>query len=168
MILGVLRWVQLVSAEMERLDLQISVPGYPTLSEPVRLTLTEGEELTRMAYDAQQRLLGHAAYGDWLSVEIEDVGVFVSPDWVVSIHGRRLYECVVAMSVLMSEIGQRLAVPVAFKLHPQTSLGHDQSLYEVLKQQARRDQIVRWTKWVLTILASASAGALLQWAASGG
>ena len=121
-----------------------------------------------MAHDAQRRLLGHAAYGDWLSVEIEDVGVFVSPDWVVSIHGRRLYECVVAMSVLMSEIGQKLAVPVAFKLHPQTSRGHDQSLYEVLKQQARRDQIVRWTKWVLTILASASAGALLQWAAFGG
>ena len=158
----------LVAVEMERLDLQISVPGYPTLSEPVRVALLAGEELTRMTHDAQQKLLGHAAYGDWLSAEIEDVGVFVSPDWVVSIHGRRLYECVVAMSVLMSAIGRELAVPVAFKLHPQTSRGHDQSLYEVLKQQTRRDQIVRWTKWGLTILASAAAGALLQWTVFGG
>ena len=121
-----------------------------------------------MTHDAQQKLLGHAAYGDWLSAEIEDVGVFISPDWVVSIHGRRLYECVVAMSVLMSAIGQELEVPVTFKLHPQTSHGHDQSLYEVLQQQTRRDQIVRSTKWGLTILASAAAGALLQWAVFGG
>lgn len=158
----------LATVEMERLDLQISVPGYPTLSKRIRVALLEGEELTRMAHDAQQKLLGHAAYGDWLSAEIEDVGVFISPDWVVSIHGRRLFECVVAMSVLMSAIGQVLETPVAFKLHPQTSSGHDQSLYEVLKQQTRRDQIVRWTKWGLTILASAVAGALLQWAVFGG
>lgn len=158
----------LVSIEMERLDLQISVPGHPTLNEPIRVALLEGEELTVMTHDAQQKLLGHAAYGDWLSAEIEDVGVFVSPDWVVSIHGRRLYECIVAMSVLMNSIGQELAVPVAFKLQPQTSGDRDKSLYEVLKQQARRDQIVRWTKWGLTILVSAVAGAVLQWAFLGG
>ena len=57
---------------------------------------------------------------------------------------------------------------MAFKLHPQTSLGHDQSLYEVLKRQTHRDQITRWTKWGLTIPASAVAGAFLQWAAFGG
>ena len=158
----------LASTEMERLDLQISVPGYPTLREPVRVALLEGGELTAMTHDVQQELLGHAAYGDWLSAEIEDVGVFVSPDWVVSIHGKRLFECVVAMSVLMSAIGQELAVPVAFKLRPQTNRGHDQSLYEILKQQARRDQIVRGIKWGLTILASAAVGALMQWAVSGG
>lgn len=99
------QWTLIVTVDMERLDLQVSVPGYPTLSEPVRVALLEGEELTGMTHDTQQKLLGHAAYGDWLSVEIEDVEVFVSPDWAVSIHGRRLHECVVAMSVLMSAIG---------------------------------------------------------------
>ena len=148
--------------------MQISVPGHSTLSESVRVALLKSEELTTMAHDVQRELLGHAAYGDWLSAEIGNVGVFIDPDWVVSLHGRRLFECVVAMSVLISAIGQELSAPVAFKIRPQTSRWRDKSLVEILKEQARRDQIIRGAKWGLTILASAASGALLQWAVFGG
>ena len=91
----------------------------------------------------------------------------ITEDWVVSIRGRKMINCVSAMSVLINSITEKLNSPVAVDLLTYES-GNGESLHLLLKRQERKERIVNAIKYVVTIALSAVSGALLQWWLSGG
>ena len=120
-----------------------------------------------MPHSLQMRLLGQVAPWNWLTAQVQDSAVFIAEDWLVSIHGKKLIDCVSAMSVLLNSIGQELDAPVAVDLLIHQG-GDDEPLHRVLERQAKRDRVIGAIKWGATILVSAVVGALFQWLLFGG
>ncbi len=109
------------------------------------------------------RLLAQVVPGtNWLPAQIQGAAVFVADDWVVSIHGEKLIDCVSAMCILINSINRELDSSVSIDLL--TPLGkNDNPLYRLLESELRRARAVALIKWGLTIIVIALAGALLQW-----
>ena len=98
---------------MELLDLQLRVPGYPTLDEPTRMELRN--------LDLFQALPLHRAAQVWggpipsevcFSAQVQDSAVFVTEGWAVAIRGPRLIDCVVSgMCAIANMLGQEFEGP---------------------------------------------------------
>ena len=96
-----------------------------------------------------------------MAAQIQDSAVIITKDWVVSIHGRKLIDCVSAMSVLINSISQEFNAPVEVNLLTHEN-GNGDPLYLILERQAKRERILRVVLYVATIILSAVAGAALQ------
>ena len=109
------------------------------------------------------RLLAHVVPGaNWLTGQIQGTAVFVADDWVVSIHGEKLIDCVSAMCILVNSISHELDSAVSIELL--TPVGkNDNPLYRQLERESKRTRSLAIVKWGVTIVVSALTGALLQW-----
>lgn len=152
---------------MEILELQLRVSGHPSLEQDTKEDVMNEETFEPLPHSSQIRLLGQVAPESWLAAQVQNSAVFISQDWTVSIHGKNLINCVAAMSVLISSVGQELRAPVGVSLisHPSNRV---EPLHLVLKRVDRRERIWGVIKWGATILISAGVGALIQWLIFGG
>lgn len=148
---------------MEVLEVQLTVPGHATFEQPVRDALISGEGFKRLPHIASSRLLKpFPPNTEWLAIEIQEAAVFIKQDWGVVIYGKRLINCVSAMCVVVSAIGQRLEAPVTIGLLTPTDANRSW-LHRQLNRESRKTMALAVAKWSFTILASAAAGALLSW-----
>ena len=95
-------------------------------------------------------------------MRVEQTGVFISDDWVVSIYGKKAIQCVSAMLVLMELIDRKLGASVEVKLSGLQN-GKDEPLESAVRGDERRDSLIGVIKWGTTILVSVGLGALIQW-----
>ena len=148
---------------MEILEVQLMVPGSPTLNQSTREALMAIEVFRPLPHSLIARLLARVVPGpNWLAVQVQNAAIFVADDWVVSIHGERLIDCVSAMFVLINSISREMDSSVEIQLLSPLNK-NDNPLYRPLEREAKRDRTVAAVKWGLTIIVSALAGALLQW-----
>ena len=127
-----------------------------------------GEALKPLTHTSIARLSGQVVPGaNWLTFQIQESAVFIAGDWVVSIHGEKLIHCVSAMCVLINSINQLLQVSVSIGLL--TPLNKNENpLHRLLERESKKARARSAIKWGFTIVASALAGALLQWLFGGG
>ena len=153
---------------MEILELKLRVPGRPILNQSTKALLIEGEALSPLPHSLQARLPGPFVERNGLTAQVQNSAVFITEDWVVSIHGKDLMQCISAMSVLLNSISRELGESVEVDLLTQQNNKTDEPLHIELARQVRKDRIKAGLKWGITILASALAGALIQWLLMGG
>ena len=96
------------------------------------------------------------------SIEFQETGILIKDDWNVVIYGRRLIDCVSAMCVLVSAVGQILGTPVTTGLITPTD-ANSSWLQRQLTRESRKTTALAVAKLSFTILVSAAAGALLSW-----
>ena len=147
---------------MKTLDLKLRVTGHASISGSTKEALWETDAFRPLPHSTQRKWLTMVPPAVWFSAEVQGSAVFISEDWVVSIYGKRLINCVAAMSTLLSTISHELGAPVAVSLLT-PSIERDEPFHRVLKREASRNFIVGALKWGTTILVSGAAGALIQW-----
>lgn len=153
---------------MELLDIQLWVPGYPTLDEPTRAVLRNLDLFqTLPLHRAEQVWGGPIPSGVCFSAQVQDSAVFVTEGWAVTIRGPNLIDCVVSMCAIANLLGQELACPIGIDLSEQHK-GSGNVLFRALDRQRamRRARSVGF--WILTLAAGGLVGALLQWILTGG
>ncbi len=148
---------------MEVLEVQLRVPGHFVLRQTTRDALMAVEVFRSLPHTVIARLLAQVVPGtNWLTAQIQGAAVFVADDWVVSIHGEKLIDCVSSMCILINSISRELDSSVSIELL--TPLGkNDNPLYRQLERESKRARTRALIKWGLTIIVSALVGALLQW-----
>ena len=143
------------------------VSGHPALIQADRAALMAVEVFRPLPHTMIARLLTRAAAGpNWLTAEIQGVAILISDDWVVSIYGEKLIDCISALCVLINSIGRELDSTVAIELLTPVRK-NDSPLYRQVERESKKSRVIAVTKWGLTIAASAIAGALLQWLLGG-
>lgn len=143
------------------------VMGRPVLGQTDREILMAVEVFWPLPHTVIARLLTRAVAGpNWLAAEIQDVAVLMSDDWVVSIYGEKLIDCVSAMCVLINSISRELDSAVAIELLTPVRK-NDHPLYRQIERESKKSRAIAVVKWGLTIAASAIAGAFLQWLIGG-
>ena len=156
---------------MEVLELQLSVQRYGALDQSTRTALMSMEGFRPLPHTMRMDLLNQAAPNNWMTALVQECAIFVADDWVVSIHGEKLIQCVFAMSVLLNSIGQELGATVSIEVLTRLN-GDGEPLHRVLERQARNDRVKGYAKTVLTLLAGGFIGGfislLLTWVFSGG
>ena len=152
---------------METLDIQLRVPGLPSLDQATRTSLMTGGTLRPLPLTLRRRLLGEAApQASWLAAQVHESAIFITDDWVVSIHGPKLIHCVSAMCLLINLVGQETNASVTIELLSPESR-NENPLYRQLDRESRRTRIIGAIKWTLAVILSAAAGALLAWLLGG-
>ena len=126
-----------------------------------------GEAFRPLPHSWQRRVLGQIASGNWLTAQVQNSAVFITEDWVVSIHGKRFINRVYAMTVLLNSIGQELDAPVSVDLLIYQN-GNDETLHRALERESKKERVIGAIKWGSTIIVSVVMGALFQWLFSGG
>ena len=148
---------------MEALEVQFRIPGHPALEQATREALMDVEVFRPLPHTVIARLLAHVVPGtNWLTAQIQGAAVFVADDWVVSIHGEKLIDCVSAMCILINSVSRQLDSSISIDLLTPLGKG-DNLLYRQLERESKKARTVAVIKWGLTILISALAGASLQW-----
>ena len=152
---------------MEVLEVQLRVPGHPALDQTTREALMSVEAFRPLPHSVTARLLARVVPGtDWLTAQIQGAAVFVADDWVVSIHSERMIDSVSAMCILINsingQVGSSVSIDLLTPLNKQANPLHRQ-----LERESRRLRTIALAKWGLTIIASALAGAFLQWLLGG-
>ena len=153
---------------MEVLEVQLRVLGYPALDELTRTRLTSGDWFPALPHSWESQIWKTAMTGRIrLAVQVQESAASLTDDWVVSIYGHRLINCVGAMFDLVSAIVAALETPVTFELL--NPIGEtDIPLRRQLHRAARRKTALTAVRWGLPILAGAVLGALIQWLIWGG
>lgn len=151
---------------MQRLEFKLTVPGIPLMDEGAKKHLLSEDALSPLAHSLRALIAGQAVPEGLFAAQVEQAGVFISDDWVVSVHARRIIQCVSAMAILLSSIGHHVSGSVEVQIL--TSQGKDEEILELsLQRDQRRGRIIGFMKWAGTILASAALGAFVQWLACG-
>ena len=155
---------------MQILDLELTVPGCPAMDTSIREYLRNAEGFERLTHSMQKSVFGQVAPFGLFTAEIQGSAIVISEDWVVSIHGKKLINCVLALSVLLNVIGQRINAPVEVKVSPY-QVGSDEPLHRVIGRQAKRSTILGYIEKVVFALLGAALGVVLtlivQWIISG-
>ena len=146
---------------MKDLELKISVSDYSTLNQHFKDSLMSLESFKPLSLSSQKKLLGEFVSENWLSAEVQNSGVFITPDWVVWIRGKKLIDCVSAMSVLLNSIGEELAAPVIVEVLSHQDKGGE-SLQRALNREAKIGWIKRSATWAATLLSGGVIGAVIE------
>ena len=130
-----------------------------------------GEAFRPLPHTLQIGLLNQVAPGNWLTALVQECAVFIADDWVVSIHSKKLIQCVSAMSVILNSIGQALGAAVSIEVLTRLN-GDGEPFHRVLEHQAKTNRVKEYGKTGLTLLAGGFIGGfislLLTWVFSGG
>lgn len=132
------------------------------MDQTAKSQLLSGDALGTLEHSLRARIPPRAAPQGSLAVRVGETGVFISDDWVVSIHGRRLIQCVSAMLVLLDWIGQQLEATVEVRLSGLQN-GKNEQLESAVSRGEKCERWIAMAKWSVTILASVGLGALIQW-----
>ena len=100
---------------------------------------------------------------NWLMAQVQSSAVFISDDWSVSFHGRRLTDCIEGMCAVITALGQELATPVEISMM-ESSSNRSNALYRYLDRERALRRAFSVGLWLLTLAAGGAAGSLLQWA----
>ena len=151
---------------MQRLEFKLTVPGHALLDDNVREFLQSEEAFAPLPHSLRGPVSDHGVPHGLFSVRVEQSRVFISNDWVVSIHARKLIQCVSAMAILLSTIGRRSdgAVEVEVLTSQESK---KETLERSLQMEKRKARFIGLCRWTGTILASVALGAFVQWLACG-
>ena len=153
---------------MEVLDLQLRVPGCPTLDQPTRTILRNFELFQTLPMSrAVQVWRGTIPAGVCLSAQVLDSAVFFTESWELSIHAPRIRDCISAMCAIVNLLGKEFQVPIEIGLTEPSD-----TLSNALFRQLDRKEIVRRALavafWALTLTAGGLLGVLVRWILQGG
>ena len=153
---------------MEILSVQLTVHSFLVLDQSARMTLRNSEVFSTLPIHRNQQVWrGPVPIEGCFTGQVQNCAVFISEDWIASIHGRRLIDCVSAMCAIVNALGQEFGTPVEIRL-PYYSGAPGNELY----RQLDREQITRRFRafglWIFTLLAGGLAGAFIQWLLGGG
>lgn len=151
---------------MQWLEFKLTVPGHPLMDDMVKEQLLSEDALAPLAHSLRGPASDQLVPAGLFAVRVEQTRVFISNDWVVSIHAKKLIQCVSAMAILLSSIGRQLGEAV--EVHILTSRGKDEETLEhSLRREEQKGRAIGFVKWAGTILAGAALGAFVQWMACG-
>ncbi len=128
--------------------------------------LLSEEALVPLAHSLRARIHKQAVPDGLFAAQVEQTGVFISDDWVVSIHAKKIIQCVSAMAILLSSIGRQVSGSVEVEILS-SQRDEVETLNRSLREEKRKGRIIAFGKWAGTILASAALGAFIQWLACG-
>ena len=142
--------------------MHVRVAGHATLDQSVKENLLADEAFSPLSNSLRGRLASNVNPGaNWLIAKVQETAVFIAEDWVISIHGAKLLNCVSAMCVVINAIGQKLHALVSIVLlNPLNK--RDNRLYSLLDDENRRERLKRLLVWVSTIAISALAGGAIS------
>ncbi len=153
---------RLTKCDMEILDLHVRVAGHATLDRSAKASLLADEALAPLSNSVRARLAANVnPGGSWLSAQVQGTAVFIAEDWVISIHGAKLLDCVSAMCIVLNVVGQQLDALVSIVLLTPLDK-NDNRLYSLLDSENRKARLRRVLLWGLTILIGALSGALIS------
>ena len=149
---------------MEVLELQFRVQGYPTLDQTTRQELLASSDLSALPHGRIRQIWGSSVPNQFgLSVQVQQSAVFLTEDWVASIHGPKLIDCVGTMCGMVSTLDEVLGASVTIELLTAHNDGGN-TLYRQLDREKTVGRFRAAGFWVLTLGAGGLAGALAQWA----
>ncbi len=152
---------------METLVVQFTVPDRQGLDDADRVALLDAEGMSALPPNrAEQAWGGPVPSQASLIAMIQDSAVFVTKDWMVTIRGNKLIDCVAGMCAFLNVLSQQLGTPVGVEL----SNTHYRSLRPLYRQLDRERTIRQWRSigiWVVTIVCGAMLGAAISWVIQG-
>ena len=103
---------------METVEFRLRVPYQPGLDSGARLVLLDEGTLKVMPSDIAEGLLKRSDMGHLyiFRVMLQDIGIFMSEDWVVRIVGDKTLDCVYALCALISLIIESFNTSVSVEL----------------------------------------------------
>ena len=149
---------------MKVLELKLRLPGLPALTAEIRAALLERELFEPLPHTRAFQIRGTPMAGsNWLMAQVQSSAVFISDDWSVSFHGRRLTDCIEGMCTVITALGQELATPVEISMM-ESSSNRSNALYRYLDRERALRRALGVGLWLLTLAAGGVVGSLLQWA----
>ena len=152
---------------MELLEFKMEMSGRPSMDQAARELLLAGDAVQPLAHSLRSRIPQRPTAQGSLEVMVAETATFITDDWVVSIHSKKLTQCVAAMVALLnctsSQLGELPDVKLLGLIHRPVV-----SLDKAIRQDKLKRNLLGAAKWGATILVSAGAGALLQWSISQG
>jgi hypothetical protein len=152
---------------MEVLIVQLTVDRHPVLDQSARLVLRNSEAFSALPiHRIQQVWRGPLPVQGCFVAQVQDSAVFISEDWIASIHGRNLLVCLSAMCAIVNALGQEFETQVEIRL-PYYPGAPGNELYRQLDREQAMRRFRAVGLWILTLVAGGIVGALLQWLLGG-
>ena len=153
---------------MESLVVLLTVDDHPVLDQNTRALLRSNKAFTALQPERAEQAWGGAVPGYiHFIAQAQGTAIFIKEDWVTTIQGRRLLDCVGGICAVINAIRQEFGMPVMVELSD-SHYSNGDSLYLQLDRERARRRYRAIGLWFLTILASGMAGALIQWIIGGG
>ena len=153
---------------MESLVVLITVDGHPVLDQNTRALLRNNEAFKALQPDRAEQAWGGTVPGQVCFIaQAQETAIFITEDWVTTIRGRRLLDCVGGMCTVINALRQEFGTPVVVELSD-TRYSSGNPLYLQLDRERTRRRYRTFGLWLFTIVASGLAGALIQWLFWGG
>ena len=152
---------------MKTLGVQLTVRDYPELDQSARAKLRNSGAFETLSVSRSAQVWGGFTPTQFcFTAQVQDTAVFVSADWEVAIHSRRLIDCVSALCSIINVLGQEFVAPIEISLLD-TDLDTRNKRSDALYRQLSRERALRRVRairlWLLTIVVGGFAGVLLQW-----
>ena len=153
---------------MESLVVLLTVDDRPLLDENTRVLLRNNDAFKVLQPDRAEQAWGGTVPGHiCFIVQAQETAIFITEDWVTTIRGRRLLDCVGGMCAVINVIRQEFGIPITVELSD-SHYSRGNSLYAQLDQERVRRRYRAFGLWFFTIVVSGLAGALIQWVLGGG
>ena len=148
---------------MESLIVQFTMDGHPVLDQQTRVLLRNNEAFKPLpAERAEQAWGGPVPSQVCFSAQTQESAIFITEDWVATIRGRRLIDCVGGMCAVINALRQEFGTPIEVELSDSHFSG-DNSLYRQLDRERAKRRYGAIGLWLFTIVVSGFVGALIQW-----
>jgi hypothetical protein len=145
----------------------LTVHGIPILDQLGRTELRNSEVFGSLPiHRIHQVWRGPVPMQGCFVAQVQNSAVFISEDWIASIHGRRLIDCVSAMCAIVNAIGQEFGAQVEIRL-PYHSGAPGNELYRQLDREQVTRRFRAFGLWTFTLVASGLTGAFIQWLLGG-
>ena len=148
---------------MEVLELQLRVQGRALLDQSAKEILIATWEFSPLLLKRISEIWKSSAPNEIrVSINVHGTALFITEDWVVSIHGKRLIECVGALCVLLSSLESAFHVPVSVDLLTPQSARDDSNLYKQLDRERRLGRVRGAMFWAITLVVGGLIGVISQ------
>lgn len=147
---------------MEFLDFQLVMQDHPMMDDESKGLLMAGDVLGALEPSLHRKLPQQVTARGSLTAQVEQTAIFVTDDWVVTICGKRLLQCVSAMLILKGWVERQLEKPTDIRLLGLRQ-GKGDDLDEAVRRDRRKEKTISIAKWVGGPLLGALVGFFLQW-----
>lgn len=148
---------------MEILELQLRVQGLPNLDDATRNTLIATGGYSALPLRRVSQIWHGSVPGQLrLSLNVQGAAVFVTDDWVVSIHGKRLIDCVGSLCAIVSTLDSAFNASVTIDLLTTSRVNDAKALFRQLDRERTLGRVKSVFVWAFTLLAGGLLGALIQ------
>jgi hypothetical protein len=154
----------MVWANMKILELQFRVQNRPGLDAETRssimsiggfppISLSRCTQIWRVSIPNQIRM----------SINVHGAAVFITDDWITSIYGRRLIDCVGASCAIVSVLGEVCGASVTVNLLTTHGVGDETSLERQLERERKQAWLWAGVRYTLTLIFGSGLGVLIQY-----